>query len=274
MECTMLVNSAGKFLERRSELYDIISNSAEFRAAGVRLYPHDTIAASFSVIVDLLQTSDSLNNLSEKDVKTVLDVGGANGDLSFVFADAGYETTFVDISKSDENGPLVASLINLQLDSNIRVVDFSIDGYFCYRDLIERTVNFGQFSHSSQSEIFDLVICIGLFYHLKNPFAFLESIRNMCHYCILETWLMSYLPGNITKVRDMPIAYLLGTGELNNDSSNYWIFTDSSFRRLAERAGFSVALSASEFLRQDKISNPVDIPEGYGEKGYLLLRSI
>jgi len=117
------------------------------------------------------------------------------------------------------------------------------------------------------------VICIGLFYHLKNPFAFLESIRSMCHCCILETWLMSYLPDNLTKVRDVPIAYLLGTGELNNDSSNYWIFTDSSFRRLAERAGFSVENSASEFWRQDKISNPVDIPNGYGEKGYLLLRS-
>ena len=200
-------------------------------------------------------------------------MGGANGDLSFVFAGAGFETTLVDLSQSYQNGPLAASLINLQLNGNVRVIDFSIDGYFSYRNLIDRSVNFGQFSHKSQSEVFDLALCLGLFYHLKNPFAFLESIHNMCHYCILETWLMSYLPDNITRIRDVPIAYLLGAGELNNDSSNYWIFTDSSFRRLAERAGFSVVSSASEFWREDKISNPVDIPSGYGEKGYLLLRS-
>ena len=69
----------------------------------MRLYPHDTIAASFSVIVDLLQTSDS-NNLSEKDVETVLDVGGANGDLSFVFADAGMRLLlliFQNLTKTD-----------------------------------------------------------------------------------------------------------------------------------------------------------------------------
>ena len=66
-------------------------------------------------------------------------------------------------------------------------------------------------------------------------------------------------------------AYLLGPAELNNDASNYWIFSDSSFRRLAERAGFSIVSSTSVFGRADKISNPVDI--NYGEKGFLLLRS-
>jgi tRNA (mo5U34)-methyltransferase len=273
MENNILINSVGKFVDRRAELYNMVRDSPEFRATSVALYPHDTIGASFSTIMDLLQMSGLLDVLSGKEVKTVLDVGGANGDLSFVFASAGFETTFVDLSNSYEKAPLVASLINLKLDSNVRVVDFSVDGYFDYRDLIERTVNFGQFSHKSQSEVFDLVICLGLFYHLKNPFAFLESIHNICHYCILETWLMSHLPDNITKLRDAPIAYLLGAGELNNDSSNYWIFTDSSFRRLAERAGFSVISSASEFSREDKISNPVDIASGYGEKGYLLLRS-
>ena len=85
-------------------------------------------------------------------------MGGANGDLSFVFAGAGFETTLVDLSQSYQNGPLAASLINLQLNGNVRVIDFSIDGYFSYRNLIDRTVNFGQFSHKSQSEVFDLVV--------------------------------------------------------------------------------------------------------------------
>ena len=77
--------------------------------------------------------------------------------------------------------------------------------------------------------------------------------------------------GHMTRIRDTPITYLLGPAELNNDASNYWIFSDSSFRRLAERAGFSIVSSTSVFGRADKISNPVDI--NYGEKGFLLLRS-
>ena len=51
----------------------------------------------------------------------MLDVGGANGDLSFVFAEAGFETTLLDLSISYERSPLVASLINLQLGANVRL---------------------------------------------------------------------------------------------------------------------------------------------------------
>ena len=268
---TTLVDSARKFLERRAELYNLVINLPEYTASGARLYPHDIISNNFPIIVELLQASGSSDFLREKDIETVLDVGGANGDLSFVFSAAGFETTLVDLSISYERSPLVASLINLQLGANVRVVDLSVDGYFNYSDLVKYTVNSGQFSHGSHSEVFDLVICFGLLYHLKNPLAFLESVSKICRYCILGTWLMSYLPDNITRVRDAPLTYFLGPGELNNDASNYWVFTDASFRRLAERAGFSIVCSVSAFGREDKISNPVDI--GYLERGFLLLRS-
>jgi hypothetical protein len=268
---TTLLDSARKFLERRTELYNLVINLPEYITSGATLYPHDIISNNFPIIIDLLQASGSSDFLREKDIETVLDVGGANGDLSFVFAGAGFETTLIDLSISYERSPLVASLVNLQLGANVRVVDHSVDGYFDYNDLMEHTVNSGQFSHDSHSEVFGLVICFGLLYHLKNPLAFLESVSKICRYCILGTWLMSYLPDNITRVRDAPLTYFLGPGELNNDASNYWVFTDASFRRLAERAGFSIVCSVSAFGREDKISNPVDI--NYLERGFLLLRS-
>jgi tRNA (mo5U34)-methyltransferase len=268
---TDLLESAGKFLERRTNLYNVVANSPEFLASGAQLYPHDIIGANFSIIVDLLETCGSPDFLTENGVRTVLDVGGANGDLAFVFAGAGFETTLVDLSISYQKAPLVASLINFELGTNVRVVDISVDGYFSYKNLIEHTINLGQFKHNSNSEAFDLVLCFGLLYHLKNPFAFLESLSKICRHCILGTWLMSCLPDNLTRVRDVSLAYLLGPGELNNDSSNYWIFSDASFRRLAERAGFSIVSSASAFGREDKMSNPVDM--NYGERGFLLLKS-
>ena len=209
---TTLVDSARKFLERRAELYNLVINLPEYSASGATLYPHDIISNNFPIIVELLQASGSSDFLREKDIETVLDVGGANGDLSFVFAEAGFETTLLDLSISYERSPLVASLINLQLGANVRVVDLSVDRYFNYSDLMKYTVNSGQFLHDSHSEVFDLVICFGLLYHLKNPFAFLESVSKICRYCILGTWLMSYLPDNMTRVRDAPLTYFLGPG--------------------------------------------------------------
>lgn len=268
---TELLDSARKFLEKRSELYNVVTSSPQFLASGVQLYPYDIIGANFSIIIDLLEKAGCSDFLSENGIGTVLDVGGANGDLAFIFAGAGFETTLVDLSISYQNSPLVASLINLQLGSNVRVTDLSVDRHFGYNDLLDHTVNLGQFSHNHESGVFDLIVCLGLFYHLKNPFSFLESIRQISRFCILGTWLMSYLPDNITRVRNVSVAYFLGPGELNNDASNYWIFSDLSFRRLVERAGFSIVASASAFGREDKMSNPVDT--NYGERGFLLLRS-
>jgi 2-polyprenyl-3-methyl-5-hydroxy-6-metoxy-1,4-benzoquinol methylase len=266
-----LVESAQKFLEKREGLYNTVINSPKFKATGVKLYPYDIVAANFPIILELLQTSECSDFFAENNIKTVLDLGGANGDLAFVFDGAGFETTVVDFSISYQKAPLVASLINLQLGANVRVADISVDGYFNYDGLLASTVNAEQFTHHSEEERFDLAVCFGLFYHLKNPFAFLESLSKLCRCCMLGTWLMSYCPDNLTKVRDISAVYFLGPGELNNDASNYWIFTEKSFRRLAERAGFSIISSVSSFVRDDKISNPVD--PNYGERGFLLLRS-
>ena len=117
---TTLVDSARKFLERRAELYNLVINLPEYSTSGATLYPHDIISNNFPIIVELLQASGSSDFLREKDIETVLDVGGANGDLSFVFSAAGFETTLVDLSISYERSPLVASLINLQLGANVQ----------------------------------------------------------------------------------------------------------------------------------------------------------
>src|SRR6516225_3664753 len=115
---TTLVDSARKFLERRAELYNLVINLPEYSASGATLYPHDIISNNFPIIVELLQASGSSDFLREKDIETVLDVGGANGDLSFVFAGAGFETTLVDLSISYEKAPLVNRRQRLQPSSS------------------------------------------------------------------------------------------------------------------------------------------------------------
>ena len=41
-------------------------------------------------------------------------------------------------------------------------------------------------------------------------------------------------------VSSFSIAYLLSPNELNNDSTNYWIFTVAGLKRLVDRAGWNV----------------------------------
>ena len=38
----------------------------------------------------------------------------------------------------------------------------------------------------------------------------------------------------------LPVAYLLGPAECNNDSTNYWIFSDAGLRRILDRAQWDI----------------------------------
>ena len=40
---------------------------------------------------------------------------------------------------------------------------------------------------------FDFSICVGLLYHLKNPYAFIESLARITRYCIVGTWIFTQL---------------------------------------------------------------------------------
>ena len=105
---TELLDSARKFLETRSELYNVVTSSPEFLASGAQLYPYDIIGANFSIIIDLLEKTDFSDFLSENRIGTVLDVGGANGDLAFVFAGAGFDGVCANGTAVGESARLIA----------------------------------------------------------------------------------------------------------------------------------------------------------------------
>jgi hypothetical protein len=124
----------------------------------------------------------------------------------------------------------------------------------------------------SHLQRFDFVICLGLLYHLKNPFAFVESLAQSTRHCILQTWIFTHLSPGITDVGQNSLVYLLDERELNGDSTNYWIFNDTAVTRLCRRCGFEVL---------DKLRLPNN-PEGIGTpnrmelgmRGFYLLRSL
>src|SRR5271166_2197694 len=259
---TVLAQTAATFQVQRPNLHDFISRSPIFTAASVPLYSFDTLG-NLEIILKLVEKADAIDFFVNNGIRTILDAAGANGDISFIFSLSGFQTTYVDMTLPWAAGPLVASLSNLRVGANVRVVDFDLDRHFQYSDLTANTVNAGQFKHQDYGTIFDLVVCTGFLYHLKNPFAFLESLSKLCRFCIRGTWCMSHLPDNVTKVRDAPVAYLLDA-ERANDGSNYWIFTHTAYNRLVTTAGFVNLASVNEFLRDDRISNATDLD--YWEK--------
>jgi hypothetical protein len=48
------------------------------------------------------------------------------------------------------------------------------------------------------------------------------------------------LPDRKTDISQVPVAYLLGETELNEDDSNFWIFSEAGLRRILERSHWRV----------------------------------
>jgi hypothetical protein len=117
---------------------------------------------------------------------------------------------------------------------------------------------------------FSLVLALGLLYHLRNPFLLLDALSKVTKYCILSTRTARYLPGMPSAdISNQPIAYLVGESELNDDNSNYWIFSNAGLARLLERANWKIL--AWSHAGDLKASDPVS-PE-HDERVFCLLQS-
>lgn len=264
---TSLQQGLAQYLKVRAELLEQIQNNPEFKAAGVPTHPHDSLGVNLPQFLELFEKSGSADFLGENGIERVLDIGGANGDIALVFALSGYEASVSDLTLSWARGPLVASLLNAELNANLRVIDLDVDRHFDYADLEKNTVNTGQYNHPNERPGFDLITCTGLLYHLKNPFAFLESVRKLTRYAIIGTQIMNYFPHREERIDDTGLVYLLDRAELNDDPTNFWIFTNNAFHRLARLCGFRVICEA----RAPYEKRPNNVPS---EQGYLLLEAV
>jgi len=121
----------------------------------------------------------------------------------------------------------------------------------------------------ADGEHFELAFAMGLLYHLKNPFLFMEMLSKHSRYCIVSTRVMRRLPGIAQDISQLPVAYLLGADELNADNSNFWIFTDASLRRLFQRAHWKVV--AWTTMGDTKASTPHTLD--HDERAFCLLET-
>jgi signal transduction histidine kinase/DNA-binding response OmpR family regulator len=182
----------------------------------------------------------------------VLDLGCADGDLAFLFEALGCQVTAVDHPTTSHNHMYGVRALHQQLGSKVELHECDIDAQF-----------------SLAARKYGLGVVLGLLYHLKSPYYVLETLARACDYCVISTRVARRLPDGSPLAPGAPLAYLVDTYELNDDNSNFWIFTEAALLRLIRRTGWECC---AYFTAGDtEHSDPVN-PE-HDERAFALLKS-
>jgi SAM-dependent methyltransferase len=184
-------------------------------------YPYDSMGA-LPVLAEMFEPvyaelAQSVTSLP------VVDIGCGDGDLAMFFARLGCQVDAVDHAETNFNQLRGAQTLRKILCLPVDIHDLDLNGFF----KLPRTY-------------YGLALLLGVLYHLKNPFYVLESVANCADWCVLSTRIAQVTPHRRTRMDDEPLAYLPGSREINNDPTNFWIFSAQGLLRLVERTGWMV----------------------------------
>ncbi len=211
-------------------------------------YPYDCFVNLFYLQKLLNATGLSLDAITGS--KPVLDLGTADGALSFFLESLGYEVDSWDYSGTNINRMAGVRTLAKFFRSEVQILDIDLDGRFD----IKRQ--------------YGMALFLGTLYHLKNPFYSLELLAKHAKFCFLSTRVARYSVDRTVRLDGIPIAYLLDSKECNGDATNYWIFSPPGLSILAKRAGWQIRASAhSGSTTSDPSSDEND------ERMFLLLES-
>jgi tRNA (mo5U34)-methyltransferase len=185
--------------------------------------------------------------------RPVADIGGADGDLAFVLErHCGWEVDLIDTAATNMNGLHGAHALRDYLASRVAIHDIDLDSQF-----------------KLPRERYGLVFLLGILYHLQSPFYVLRELARHADYCLLSTRVIRVAGPERTPVAELPVAYLVGSTETNNDPSNYWMLSPSGLERLVSRADWLVLESDSS---GDTVASDPSSLE-HDERMFMLLRS-
>ncbi len=151
----------------------------------------------------------------------VLDIGCADGATAFFLESQGAQVEAVDLPETNYNQMRGIRLLKQAFASNIGIREMDLDRQFT----LDKT--------------YDLVLFLGILYHLKNPFYALETLARHARFCLLSTRVAAVTSSG-QPMKNEPVAYLLGHDEANDDCTNFWIFSEAGLRRIVDRAGWVV----------------------------------
>jgi tRNA (mo5U34)-methyltransferase len=184
-------------------------------------YPYDTLSN-----IGLL---DQLLSPQHRDLRVlagdqpVADIGAADGDLAFFLARHGFVVDILDWGPTNWNHLGGARLLAGYFDLPVTVHEIDLDSQFGL----------------PRSE-YGLAFFLGILYHLQNPFYVLSQLSRRVRHLFLSTKIARVTADGSLALSDAPVAYLVAPAELNNDPTNYWIFSPMGLRRILERTGWRV----------------------------------
>jgi tRNA (mo5U34)-methyltransferase len=199
---------------------------ASLAPQGFEWYPYDSLG-NFFVLSGLL-TGERKFLLDLIGDAPVLDVGCGDGHIAFFLESLGCKVIAVDNPRTNFNQMQGVRALKAALNSTVEICEQDIDYEFRLPD-----IQFG------------VAFFLGVLYHLKNPFKALETLVTRSQYCLLSTRVTRFAPDKTADLSGFPVAYLVNETETNNDSTNYWIFTNLGLKRLIERSGWRVLDYAS-----------------------------
>ncbi len=220
LDIRKLADKAAVFQRRISAI------QASLPAPGFDWYPYDSLG-NFFILADLL-TGERKFLLDLIGDAPVLDIGCGDGHIAFFLESLGCKVIAVDNPRTNFNQMQGVRALKAALNSSVEICEQDIDYEFRLPDM--------QFS---------VAFFLGVLYHLKNPFRALETLVTRSEYCILSTRVTRFAPDKTADLSGLPVAYLVNETETNNDSTNYWIFTNLGLKRLIERSGWRVIDYAS-----------------------------
>jgi len=143
----------------------------------------------------------------------VLDIGARDGFFSFEMERRGADVLAMDHVPPDQTGFAVAAeLVGSRVPYKTANV-YDLDD------------SWGQF---------DIVLFLGVLYHLRNPLLALDKIRAVCSG---RMWLESHV---MTDSKSVPLARFYPRDELNKDFSNWWGPNLACLKAMVESCNFAV----------------------------------
>lgn len=214
-------------------------------------YPYDTLSALGHL--DKLLTGANRSLLgSDGGKRKVLDLGCADGELSFFLEALGYDVVAIDHPAYNRNGMRGVRSLKAALSSSIELCELDLNRPFCL-----------------PHEAYDLVFFLGILYHVRNPFYVLEELAGRATYCFLSTRIARRFPSGAAMPQDVALAYILDEHELNNDSTNCFIFSEAGFRVMLERTNWEVC----DYLNRGRTTRSDPVQPDRDERVFCLAKS-
>jgi hypothetical protein len=230
-----------KGLERDAFVFEAELNTIKKEKVDFTFYPYSSIS-NIGHLEKLLQPTEvKLTNLINR--KKVLDVGAADGDMSFLSEYWGAkQVDVIDFPLFNYNGLRGIKYIKKRLKSKVIIYEYDLD-----------SLNWPKLDQ------YDFCFFLGIMYHLKNPVLVLEQLSKHVKKMVISSKVFDIVEIGGKKVRmsDHNLCYFWKPAETNNDTSNWWCYTESSMKQIIERAGWRVisATRVDQYVGKAEPSN-------------------